>query len=277
MRTVTLPDGEAIPVLGQGTWFMGERRAAAAEEVAALRRGLDLGMNLIDTAEMYANGGAEEVTGQAIAGRRDDVFLVSKVVPSNASREGTVAACERSLARLNTDRIDLYLLHWPGRHPLSETLAGFERLKADGKIRHWGVSNFDVDEMEDLREVAGGKACAANQILYNLTRRGPEFDLLPWCRDHRVPVMAYSPIEQGRLPQQGALAEVARRHDATPFQVALAWVLREPGVVAIPKASRIEHVEANRHALDLRLSDDDLEALDTEFAPPRSKQPLDVL
>lgn len=277
MRAVTLPDGEAIPVLGQGTWFMGERRAAAAEEVAALRRGLDLGMNLIDTAEMYANGGAEEVTGHAIAGRRDDVFLVSKVVPSNASREGTVAACERSLARLNTDRIDLYLLHWPGRHPLSETLAGFERLKADGKIRHWGVSNFDVDDMEDLREVAGGKACAANQILYNLTRRGPEFDLLPWCREHRVPVMAYSPIEQGRLPQHGALAEVASRHDATPFQVALAWVLREPGVVAIPKASRIEHVEANRRAVDLRLSEEDLAVLDREFAPPRTKQPLDIL
>ncbi|WGF86903.1 aldo/keto reductase [Marinivivus vitaminiproducens] len=277
MRTVTLPDGEAVPVLGQGTWFMGERRSEADAEIAALRRGLDLGMNLIDTAEMYASGGAEEVTGKAIEGRRDEVFVVSKVVPSNASREGTVAACERSLRRLNTDRIDLYLLHWPGRHPLAETVAGFERLKADGKIRHWGVSNFDVDDLEDLRDVEGGKACAANQVLYNLTRRGPEFDLLPWCREHAVPVMAYSPIEQGRLPSRGALAEVAARHGSTPFQAGLAWVLRQPGTIAIPKSSRQDHVEANRKALDITLSEDDMAALDRAFAPPRSKQPLAML
>ncbi len=277
MRTVSLPDGEAVPVLGQGTWYMGESAAARSDEVRALRHGLDLGMTLIDTAEMYAEGGAEEVVGEAIAGRRDSVFVVSKVYPHNASRQGVVSACERSLGRLRTDRIDLYLLHWRGRYPLAETVEGFERLRGGGKIRHWGVSNLDTDDLEELQRVDGGDRCATDQVLYNLSRRGPEWDLLPLCRERGMPAMAYSPIEQGRLPAKGALGEIARRLGVGHLEVALAWVLAQPGVIAIPKASRIEHVEANRRALDLQLTAEDLAALDRTFPAPTRKQPLAML
>ena len=277
MRTVNLPDGEVVPVLGQGTWYMGESAATRPAEVRALRRGLDLGMTLVDTAEMYAEGGAEEVVGEAIAGRRDSVFVVSKVYPHNASRSGVVAACERSLGRLRTDRIDLFLLHWRGRHPLAETVAGFERLRDDGKIRHWGVSNLDVDDLEELSGIPGGERCATDQVLYNLSRRGIEWDLLPWAYAKKMPVMAYSPIEQARLPTKGALADIARRHGVGPLEVALAWVLARPGVIAIPKAATIPHVEANRHALDLELTKDDMAALDHTFPPPPRKLPLAML
>jgi diketogulonate reductase-like aldo/keto reductase len=277
LRTTTLPSGEAVPVLGQGTWLMGEGRRPRAEEVAALRLGLDLGLTLIDTAEMYASGRAEQVVGAAIAGRRDEVFLVSKVLPHNATRTGTVAACERSLRRLGTDRLDLYLLHWPGAVPLAETLEGFAALQQAGKIRHWGVSNFDVGELAAFAALPGEAAAATNQVLYNLTRRGIEWDLLPHCQAQGMPVMAYSPIEQGRLLGEPALARVARRLGATPAQVALAWVLRQDGVIAIPKAATPRHVEDNRAALDLRLGPDDLAELDAAFPPPAGPQPLAIL
>jgi len=275
-RTVQLPGGEAVSALGQGTWHMGESAHLRAAEVAALRAGLDLGLDLIDTAEMYGEGGAEEVVGEAIAGRRDGVFVVSKVYPHNASHDGVVAACERSLRRLRTDRIDLYLLHWRGAHPLAETVAGFEALRAAGKIRHWGVSNFDVADMTELA-AAGGSACAANQILYNVGRRGPEFDLMPWLSAARIPVMAYSPVEQGNLPRGGALERVARRHGADAFQIALAWAMRRPDVIAIPKATRIAHVEANARARDIVLDAADLAEIDREFPPPRGKIELEMI
>ena len=277
MRTLDLPNGEAVPVLGQGTWGMGESRGRRADEATALRHGLDLGLTLIDTAEMYGDGGAEEVVADAIDGRRDEVFLVSKVYPHNASRAGAIAACERSLRRLRTDRLDLYLLHWRGGYPLAETVAAFEQLRAQGKVRHWGVSNLDVDEMEELAAVPDGGRCAVNLVLYNPTRRGIEWDLLPWCRRHRMPVMAYSPIEQGRLPTGGALAEIGRRHGCTPFQAALAWLLAQEGVIAIPKASRLTHVEANAQALQLVLTADEIAAVDRQFPPPRRKQALAML
>ncbi len=273
VRQTPLPSGEAVPVLGQGTWCMAEDARRRADEIAALRLGIDLGMTLIDTAEMYADGAAESLVGEAVAGRRDAVFLVSKVLPQNASRAGTVAACERSLRRLGTDRIDLYLLHWRGGVPLPETLEGFDALRRAGKIRHWGISNFDL---ADLGELAGPPP-AANQVLYNLSRRGIEFDLLPWCRRRGVPVMAYSPVEQGRLLRHPALGAVAGRHGATPAQVALAWVLRQDGVIAIPKAGTAAHVRENRAALDLRLDAGDMAALDRAFPPPRGPQPLAML
>ena len=275
--TLRLPSGESVPVLGQGTWMMAEGNGRRADEIASLRLGLDLGLTLIDTAEMYADGASETLVGEAIAGRRDEVFLVSKVLPSNAGRAAAIRACERSLARLRTDRIDLYLLHWRGGTPLSETLAAFETLARDGKIRHWGVSNFDPDDMAELESLPGGDAVAANQVLYNLTRRGIEFDLLPRCRERGIPVMAYSPIEQGRMLRHPALAKVAARHGATPAQVGLAWVLRQDGVMAIPKAGRPEHVRENRAALDLRLTADDLAELDRAFPPPARPQPLEML
>lgn len=275
--TILLPCGEAVPVIGQGTWRMGEDRARFADEVAALRLGLDLGVTLIDTAEMYGGGGSERVVGEAVAGRRDDAFIVSKVLPSNASRAGTITACERSLKNLGTDRIDLYLLHWIGSAPLAETVDAFETLKKDGKIRHWGVSNFDTDDMEDLAELPQGGNCQTNQVLYNLARRGPEYDLLPWCSRHGMPVMAYSPVEQGLLAEHAALAAVARRHDATAAQVALAWTLRQDGVIAIPKSSRPEYVRQNAAALDIRLSGENLAELDRAFAPPRGKLPLEMI
>lgn len=271
------PPFEPMPRLGQGTWGMGETAGSRNAEVAALRLGLDLGMTLIDTAEMYADGVAEEVAGEAIAGRRDEVYLVSKVLPENATRRGTVAACERSLRRLRTDRIDLYLLHWRGRPALAETLAGFGDLIAAGKIRRWGVSNFDVDDMRKLVALSGGRACATNQVLYNLGRRGIEFDLAPWCAENDVSVMAYSPVEQGRLLRHPGLKALAAEKGATPAQVALAWMLRRPGVVAIPKAVTPQHVRDNRAALDLALSADDLARLDALFPPPRRAEPLAML
>ncbi|HLN60236.1 MAG TPA: aldo/keto reductase [Symbiobacteriaceae bacterium] len=275
--TLTLPSGELVPVLGQGTWNMGEDARHRQEEVAALRLGLDLGMTLIDTAEMYANGGAEEVVAEAVAGRRDEVFLVSKVLPSNASRKGTIEACERSLKRLRTDRIDLYLLHWRGRFPLAETLEGLEALVRAGKIRHWGVSNFDTDDMEELVRLTGGAAVATNQVLYNLTRRGIEFDLVPWCRERTIPLMAYSPIEQGRMLNHPTLRQAAARHGATAAQVALAWLFRQEGVMVIPKAGRLEHVRENRAALDLQLSAEDVFELNQAFPAPTRKAPLEMI
>jgi diketogulonate reductase-like aldo/keto reductase len=277
MRMTTLPSGEAVAALGQGTWHMGDLPARRAAELAALRAGMDLGMTLIDTAEMYGDGAAESLVGEAIEGRRGQLFIVSKVLPHHATQRGTVAACEASLRRLATDRIDLYLLHWRGSVPLEETLAGFDDLQRAGKIRQWGVSNFDVDDMRALNAIAGGSAVAVNQVLYNLTRRGIEFDLLPQCGASGVPVMAYSPIEQGRLLRNPTLAGIASRHQATPAAVALAWVLRQPGMIAIPKASTVTHVEQNHAALKIDLNDDDLAALDRAFAPPRSKQPLEMI
>ena len=270
MRTLELA-GVNVPVIGQGTWRMGEDPGRHTEEVAALRLGIELGMTLIDTAEMYAEGGAEEVVGEAIAGLRDQVFLVSKVYPHNASRQGIPQACERSLRRLNTDYIDLYLLHWRGQYPLEETVDAFERLREAGKIGRWGVSNFDVD---DLLELAS-PACATNQVLYNLEERGIEFDLLPWCQQHHQPLMAYCPIGQGgALLAHPALKKVAARHSATSAQVALAWLLRQDGVIAIPKAVRPEHVQLNAQAAQLRLEAGDLEALDQAFRAPQRKQRL---
>jgi diketogulonate reductase-like aldo/keto reductase len=276
MKTISLRTGENVPALGQGTWRMGEDRRKHSQEVAALQLGLDLGMTLIDTAEMYGDGGAEQVVADAIRGRRDEVFLVTKVLPENASRRGTVAACERSLKRLATDQIDLYLLHWPGSHPLAETLEGFQALAQQGKIRHWGVSNFDVDDMEELTRLSGGDAVVTDQVLYNLTRRGIEWGLLPWCRRNHVSIMAYSPIEQGRLLSHNGLDEVARRHGATRAQIALAWVLNS-GAIAIPRARSDAHVRENRAALDIHLSPADFSDLDRSFLPPRRKEPLGVL
>jgi diketogulonate reductase-like aldo/keto reductase len=274
---VRLPGGEEVTALGQGTWRMGEDRGKRASEIAALRLGVELGMTLLDTAEMYGEGRTEELVGEALQGMRRDVFLVSKVYPHNASRKGVIEACERSLRRLRTDRLDLYLLHWPGSIPLAETVAGFEALKGAGKIRHWGVSNFDTDEMAELFATPEGKACAANQILYNPSRRGPEHELMPWLTERAVPLMAYSPIEQGRLPRSAGLEEVARKHAATPHQTALAWVLRRPDVIAIPKAGQIEHVRDNRRALDIALDADDLAAIDRAFPPPKRKKPLEMI
>jgi diketogulonate reductase-like aldo/keto reductase len=277
MRYLPLPSGDELPVLGQGTWGMGERHSDRAAEVAALRHGLDLGIGLIDTAEMYGDGGAEEVVGEAISGRRDEVFLVSKVLPHNASARGTVKACERSLRRLAADHLDLYLLHWRGSTPLEETLEAFERLRDSGRIRHFGVSNFDIGDMRELWALEAGRRAETDQVLYNLTRRGIEYDLLPWCRERGLPVMAYSPIEQGRLLTHTVLRRVAERHDATPAQIAIAWVLRQDGVCAIPKASTPEHVDENRAALDIRLSADDLAELDAAFPPPAKAKPLEIL
>ncbi|KVT61505.1 aldo/keto reductase [Burkholderia ubonensis] len=274
---VVLPDGETIPKLGQGTWEMGERASRRAGEIAALREGIALGMTLIDTAEMYGDGATEELVGDALDGLRDDVFLVSKAYPHHASRRGVVAACEASLKRLRTDRIDLYLLHWRGSVPLEETVEGFDALRRAGKIRHWGVSNFDTADMQELVDDAGGAACATNQILYNIARRGPEFDLLPWLAARRIPAMAYSPVDHARLPKHSPLDEIARARGVSVMRVALAWVLAQPGVFAIPKAARIEHVRDNRAALDLVLSDDERTRLDAYFRPPRSKRALEML
>jgi len=275
--TILLPSGAKIPIFGLGTWRMGESARRRADEVAALAHGLSLGISLIDTAEMYGDGEAERIVADAVGARRDEVFIVSKVLPENSSRRGTLAACERSLKRLKTDRIDLYLLHWRGSPPLEETLEAFTSLVAAGKILHWGVSNFDIGEMSELWETAGGQAVATNQVIYNLTRRGIEFDLMPWCRARGIPIMAYSPIEQGRLLDHAALRELAKRHDATPAQVALAWLTRQDGIVTIPKAGTRAHVEEDLAALDLKLTRDDLDALDRAFLPPKKSQPLDML
>jgi diketogulonate reductase-like aldo/keto reductase len=274
---ITLPDGERVPAFGQGTWHMGEDRRRAAEEAASLRLGIELGFRLIDTAEMYGSGRAEEIVGEATQGVRDRLFIVSKVLPHNASRRGTIEACDKSLKRLKTDRIDLYLLHWRGSHPFEETLAAFERLRRDGKIRHHGVSNFDTDDMEQWTALKGSEAVAANQILYNLQRRGPEFDLIPWCRQRRIAIMAYTPLGQGRLLGNRGLVEVAARHGASPAQIALAWLLRQDGMMVIPKASTAEHVRDNFGALQVKLTDDDLATVDRAFPAPKGKTSLGML
>lgn len=272
-----LKNGDEVPTLGQGTWMMGETASQAAAEAASLRHGLDLGLTLIDTAEMYAEGGAEKVVADAIRGRRDEVYLVSKVYPWNASRQGTIDACERSLTRLGVDRIDLYLLHWRGEHPLADTVAAFEQLKAEGKIGAWGVSNFDTDDMQELLGVEGGNNCLVNQILYNLMRRGPEVDLIPFCREHGVAIMAYSPIEQGKLLNDPDLIRLAKAHQATPAQLALAYLLGQAGVIAIPKSSRPERVQENRAAADLTLTPETLATLDQLFPRPSRKIPLEMI
>jgi diketogulonate reductase-like aldo/keto reductase len=269
--------GNPLSGLGQGTWGMGENPRKARTEIAALQHGIDLGMTLLDTAEMYADGGAEKLVGAAIVGRRDRVFLVSKVMPHHADSRGAVAACESSLRRLGVECIDLYLLHWRGGVPLAQTLEAFDLLLARGKIARWGVSNFDTDDMKELVRVAGDRVAATNQVLYNLTRRGIEFDLLPWCQERRLPVMAYSPVEQGRLLTSPVLSRIAQRRGASPSQVALAWVLRQPGVMAIPKASSIAHVEQNHGALQVRLESEDLAELDRAFTPPTKAAPLEIL
>jgi len=276
MHTVRLPDGTEVAALGQGTWGMGEHGADRRAEAASLSLGIDLGMTLIDTAEMYAEGGAEEVVAAAIAGRRDDVFIVTKVYPHNASRKALPTACERSLKRLGITTIDLYLLHWRGSVPLADTVEAMERMREAGKIRRWGVSNLDV---EDLTQLGDGLAqCATNQVLFNLTARGIEFDLLPFCARHGVPVMAYSPVGQGgTLLAHAALARVARRHHATPAQAAIAWTLRRPDIISIPKAAEPAHVRENAAARDLTLSAEDLAELDAAFPPPRRKKPLEMI
>jgi diketogulonate reductase-like aldo/keto reductase len=277
MRHLKLRSGQEMPVLGQGTWGFGDSKAGYAKAEAALRLGLDLGVTLIDTAEMYGEGGAEEIVGQAIKGQRDKAFIVSKVYPHNASRRGAIAACERSLKRLGTDRIDVYLLHWRGSVPLAETIAAFEQLQRDGKVVSYGVSNFDADDMAELEQVPGGAAVTTNQVLYNLTRRGVEWDLLPWCRKHAVPVMAYSPIEQARMLDKPALTQLAARRGVTPAQLALAWLLHQENVVVIPKAGSPEHVRENAASLDIELSAELLGDLDRAFPAPAGKKPLAML
>jgi diketogulonate reductase-like aldo/keto reductase len=279
LRSVTLAGGEEIPVLGVGTWGLAERPRDRREEIAALQMAVDLGMTVIDTAEMYAGGAAEELIADALGDRRREIFLVSKVLPQHATRRGTVSACDASLRRLNTDHLDLYLLHWRGTVPLDETLAAFEDLERQGKIRHWGVSNFDVDDMEEVVSLTANADAnvASNQVLYNLTRRGIEYDLLPWCRKRRIAIMAYSPIERGRLANDATLKAIARRLDATPAQVALAWVLQQQGVVAIPKAAHVEHVREDRGALEIQLSSEDMSELDDAFPPPTRKMPLETI
>jgi diketogulonate reductase-like aldo/keto reductase len=276
IQKVALACGERVPALGQGTWYLAEDPQRRTDEIAALRLGLELGMTLIDTAEMYGGGAAEELIGEAIQGRRDEVFLVTKVLPQHATARGAITACEASLRRLRTDHVDLYLLHWRGSVPLEETLEAFARLQMEGKTRYWGVSNFDVNDLEELVAIPGGDSVAANQVLYNLAHRGIEWDLLPWCRRQETRVMAYSPIEQGGLLSHPALRRIASRHEATSAQIALAWVLRA-GVIAIPRSGKAEHVRDNRAALDVTLTEQDLAELDHAFPPPRSTQPLDVI
>ena len=276
MRTVGLPGGDEVVALGQGTWRMGERRAARKDEVAALRHGIACGMTLVDTAEMYGSGGAEKVVGEAIRGQRDTVYLVSKVLPSNAGRKRMARACEKSLKCLGTDYLDLYLLHWRSGISLDEVVEGFLALQEAGKIRRFGVSNFDTDDMEELWETAGGQGCQTNQILYNLSRRWPEAALMDWSRRRNQPLMIYSPLEQGRLPEGGALGAIAAERGVTPMQVALAWVLRHEDMFVVPKTSRIAHVDENLGALDITLTDDELAALDTAFPPPAGDAPLEL-
>jgi diketogulonate reductase-like aldo/keto reductase len=277
LREVALPTGETVSGLGQGTWQMAEVASRRDAEIKALRLGMELGLTLIDTAEMYCEGAAEELVAEAIEGHREAVFLVSKVYPHNASQRGVVQACDRSLRRLKTDRLDLYLLHWRGSIPLEETVAGFEELRRAAKIRHWGVSNFDTGDLHELVRVPGGTNCATNQVLYNVTRRGPEFDLMPWMAEHRMPLMAYSPIEQGRLPRSGTLQTIASKHGGSPYQIALAWLLQRPGVIAIPKAGRPEHVRENHRALSIQLDGEDFQRIDAAFPPPAHKRPLEMI
>jgi diketogulonate reductase-like aldo/keto reductase len=293
MKTVQLPDGDRVPALGQGTWRMGENKSACADDVAALRLGIDLGMTLIDTAEMYGEGEAEKIVAEAIDGQRDRVFVVTKVYPHNASRTELPKACEHSLKRLRIDVVDLYLLHWRGRIPLEETVETFEKLRDAGKIRRWGVSNFDLDDMKELFAIKNGARCSANQVLYNLQHRQIEFDLLPLITNHSslftCPVMAYSPVGHGRgLLKNETLKKIAKRHDTTCHaeasgegwtsgQIALAWVLRQDGVIAIPKASNETHVRENAESAKIRLTKQDFAEIDREFPPPKSRRPLPML
>ena len=277
MKHVTLPGGESVPALGMGTWMIGEDAATRAEEIASLQHGIDLGMALIDTAEMYGEGASEKLVGEAIRGRRERVFLVSKVYPHNAGKKAAQTACERSLRRLGIECLDLYLLHWRGSEPFAETIAAFETLKAQGKIRHWGVSNLDTEDLREWVDTPGGAAVAVDQVLYNLTRRGIEWDLLPWCQKHRIPVMAYSPIEQARLLRHSGLCELASRLGMTPAQVALAWLLQRDAVVAIPKTSTRQHLEENFATLQFSLEADVVAELDRLFPPPRRATPLAML
>jgi len=277
MRTVALPSGERVPTFGMGTWYMGEDPARRADEIATLQLGLDLGATLIDTAEMYGDGRAEEVVAAAIEGRRDSVFLVSKVYPHNATRRGAIAACERSLKRLGTDRLDLYLLHWRGSVPLAETMEAFAALRAAGKIRHYGVSNLDRNDLEELWALPGGSEIQTDQVLYNLTRRGVEWELLPWLRERHIPVMAYSPIEQGRLVRNQKLAAFARRHGMAPAQAALAWLLKDDDVIVIPKSGHPDRLRENLGAAEIRLSPEQLRELDGLFTPPSRATPLEML
>ena len=276
-KLVTLPSGESVPSMGLGTWHMGERIGNPKKEVDALVRGLDLGATLIDTAEMYARGGAERVVGSAIKGRRDDVFIVSKVLPHNASFDGTIRACENSLQRMEIESIDLYLLHWPGNHPLESTISAFEQLKTDGKIKHWGVSNFDTSDMQELYGIPEGKNCQINQVLYNLSRRGIEWDLLPWCRSKGLPIMAYSPIEQGRLLENKKLKALASEIGVSAAQLSIAWSIRKNDIITIPKASNLEHVSQNIDAWTIKLESTVLDELDKLFEPPVRKKGLDIL
>ncbi|WP_242115891.1 aldo/keto reductase [Sphingomonas lacusdianchii] len=276
MKTIRLPDGTTVPALGQGTWMMAEDRRVRSEEIVTLRGGIDLGLTLIDTVEMYADGGSERLVGEAIQGKRNQVFLVSKAYPQNASRDRLPRACEASLERLGTDRLDLYLLHWRGNVSLGETVEAMERLVDTGKILRWGVSNLDADDMEEL-VASGGDACATDQILYNLTRRGPEHDLLPWLAEHAIPTMAYSPVEQGRLVGHAGLCSLADEIGATPAQLALAWLLARDNVIAIPKAGQVAHVRDNRAAADLTLDGSVLDRLDQLFPRPKGRVPLEML
>jgi diketogulonate reductase-like aldo/keto reductase len=276
MRSLNLPSGATIPVLGQGTWQMGEKPQQRSQEIAALKFGIDLGLTLIDTAEMYGEGGAEEIVAAAIQGQRSRLFLVSKVYPHNATRRGTIQACERSLTRLKTDYLDLYLLHWRGSVPLAETFAALLELRQAGKIRDFGVSNFDPDDLIEARQF-DQNLTATNQVLYNLSRRGIEWDVLPWCRQERIPVMAYSPIEQGQLLQNSALGAIATRLNITPAQVAISWLLHQDNVVVIPKSSRHDRLQENHASLEMTLSQADLAALDEAFPPPTRSQPLAML
>jgi diketogulonate reductase-like aldo/keto reductase len=277
LRTTKLPSGTEVPVLGQGTWGYAEDRLLRQREIATLRRGFELGLSLVDTAEMYADGRAEKLVGEAIVGHRDDVFLVSKVLPQHSTHDGTIAACEGSLRRLGTDRLDLYLLHWRGRVPLAETIGAFQELVAAGKVRSWGVSNFDSRDMTELAGVPGGDDVATDQVLYNLAARGIEWDLLPDCRQRQIPVMAYSPLGRGSLLDHPLLRDIAGQYDVRPAQIALAWVLRQDGVIAIPRAGSPAHVEQNRAAVDLHLSEATLAQLDRAFPPPGGPVPLEVL
>ncbi len=276
-RTVKLSSGQELPVFGMGTWRMGEDSRRKQDELAALHRGMELGISLIDTAEMYGEGGAEKLVGEAVASNRSNVFLVSKVYPHNASRQGVVAACDRTLKRLNTDYLDLYLLHWRSSVPFAETLAAFQALKQAGKILDYGVSNFDIDEMKEAAGLEGGSAIATNQVLYNLSRRGVELDLLPWCKQRSIPVMAYSPIEQGRLLNNSALTKMAKQKEVSTAQIAIAWLLHQDNIIVIPKASKIEHIEQNYAALDIALNAEDLAALEAAFPKPTRPIPLEML
>ncbi|KQR89796.1 aldo/keto reductase [Burkholderia sp. Leaf177] len=276
-KTVQLPSGEQIPALGQGTWEMGEKSRVRADEIKALQTGVDLRLTLIDTAEMYGDGDSEKLIAEALGHRRNDLFIVSKVYPHNGSESGVKAACERSLKRLQTDRIDLYLLHWRGGEDLEGVIAGFENLVSAGKIRHWGVSNFDTDDMVELFALEGGNRCATNQILYNVARRGPEFDLLPWMRERSMPAMAYSPVDHSRLPKHSVLNDIAAARNVSPMQIALTWVLQQPQVLAIPKASTVAHVRENAAARDMELSAEERAQIDAHFKPPKSKRPLEML